>query len=108
MANAGQEERIGDDMHSEEEEYVDSYTGGGNVDKKVQEVNLVANNATRGRNGPRRGNREECYNESDCQVWKERCLWRDDELKDLANKLTDLQIVVNFMMHSKVMQPVLP
>ncbi|KAL7263183.1 hypothetical protein ACSBR1_001372 [Camellia fascicularis] len=107
MANVGQEVSIGDDIHSEEEEYVDPNVGGENNENKVQEVNLEANNAARGRNSLKRGNREEYYNKSDFQVWKGRCLRRDDKVKDLANKLTDLQTVVNFMMQNKMMQSML-
>ncbi|KAL7212440.1 hypothetical protein ACSBR2_015181 [Camellia fascicularis] len=67
MANAGWEVRVMDDIHSEEEEFVDPNVGGGNNDEEVQEVNPKANNVTRGHNDPRRGNREEYYNESDFQ-----------------------------------------
>ncbi|KAL7264451.1 hypothetical protein ACSBR1_002408 [Camellia fascicularis] len=84
MANVGQKVRVGDDMHNEEEKCVDPNAGEGNNDEEVHEVNLEANNAVRGRNGPRRGNREAYYNESDCQT------------------------VVNFMMQSKVVQSALP
>ncbi|THF94023.1 hypothetical protein TEA_020432 [Camellia sinensis var. sinensis] len=42
------------------------------------------------------------------EVWKDGCLKRDDEVNELANKLTDLQTVVNFMIHNKVMQLALP
>ncbi|KAL7203984.1 hypothetical protein ACSBR2_017112 [Camellia fascicularis] len=72
MANAGQEVRVGNDMHSEEEEYVNPSNGIGNNDEKVQKVNPNANNVAKGRNGPRIGNREEYYNESNCQAIPER------------------------------------
>ena len=56
----------------------------------------------------KKGSRDEYYNESDLQVWKDRCLRRDEEVKEMANKLADLQSVVNFMMQNNVMQPPFP
>ncbi|KAL7229405.1 hypothetical protein ACSBR2_008000 [Camellia fascicularis] len=74
MANARQEVRVRDDIYSEDKEYVDPNVEGENNEDEVHEVNPEANNATRGRNGPMRGNQEEYYNESDLQVWKDQCL----------------------------------
>ena len=48
------------------------------------------------------------YKEDNLQVWRDRCLRRDEEVKELADKLADLQSVVNFMMQNKVMQPPYP
>ncbi|KAL7191667.1 hypothetical protein ACSBR2_023702 [Camellia fascicularis] len=48
-------------------------------------------------NPPKKAGRDEYYNESDLQVWKDRCLRRDGEMKGMENKLADLQPVVNFM-----------
>ncbi|KAL7183694.1 hypothetical protein ACSBR2_025972 [Camellia fascicularis] len=47
---------------------------------------------------PKKVGRDEYYNESDLQLWNDRCLRRDSEMKGMANKLADLQSVVNFMM----------
>ncbi|KAL7198746.1 hypothetical protein ACSBR2_021112 [Camellia fascicularis] len=47
---------------------------------------------------PKKAGRDEYYNESDLQVWKDRCLRIDNKMKGMANKLVDLQSVVNFMM----------
>ncbi|KAL7203067.1 hypothetical protein ACSBR1_034501 [Camellia fascicularis] len=74
-----------------------------NNNKEVQEVDPDANNVAKGRNGNKNSSRDEYYHEGDLQAWKDRCLKRDEELKDMVNKLTDLQIVVNFMMQNNVM-----
>ncbi|KAL7202404.1 hypothetical protein ACSBR1_033972 [Camellia fascicularis] len=105
MANNGQAERIGDNIHSQEEEHVDHNARGKNENKRVRVLNLGANDAGKGCNDPRKGCRDECYNESDPKVWKDRCLRRDKEMKDMAIKLTYLQTVVNFMIQNNVMQP---
>ncbi|KAL7264454.1 hypothetical protein ACSBR1_002411 [Camellia fascicularis] len=42
------------------------------------------------------------------KVWKDRCLRRDGKMKRMANKLADLQSVVNFMMQNNVVQPLFP
>ncbi|GMP30781.1 hypothetical protein CsSME_00005291 [Camellia sinensis var. sinensis] len=52
----------------------------------------------------KRTDQSKYYNEDNLQVWKDRCLRRDEEVKDLA----DLQLVVNFMMQNNVMQPPYP
>ncbi|KAL7174658.1 hypothetical protein ACSBR2_033826 [Camellia fascicularis] len=54
---------------------------------------------------PKKVDRGGYYNENDLQVWKDRCLWRDGEMKGMANKLADLQSVVNFMMQNNIIQP---
>ncbi|KAL7169176.1 hypothetical protein ACSBR2_034254 [Camellia fascicularis] len=73
MANNGQEVRIGDDIHSEEEEHVDPNTERGDHNKKVQEVHLEANNVAKGREENKKGSRDEYYYESDLQIWRDRC-----------------------------------
>ncbi|KAL7167663.1 hypothetical protein ACSBR2_038177 [Camellia fascicularis] len=83
MANDGQKEKIGDDIPS----------GSG----KHADLNMDRENC-----------QGEYYNESDFQVWKDRCLRRDGEMKGMTNKLADLQSVVNFMMQNNVMQPSFP
>ncbi|KAL7250470.1 hypothetical protein ACSBR1_012476 [Camellia fascicularis] len=103
MANNGQEVRIGDDIHSEEEKHVNPNARGENDNQKVQDLNPGTNDVGKGRNNLKKGGRDEYYNESDLQVWNDRCLRKDEEMKDMANKLTDLQTVVNFMMKNNVM-----
>ncbi|KAL7194650.1 hypothetical protein ACSBR1_034975 [Camellia fascicularis] len=57
---------------------------------------------------PKKTDRGEYYNEIDIQVWKDRCLRRDGEMKGMANKLANLQSVVNFMIQNNFMQPPFP
>ncbi|KAL7181175.1 hypothetical protein ACSBR1_040110 [Camellia fascicularis] len=57
---------------------------------------------------PKKVGRDEFYNESDLQAWKDRCLRTDGEMKGMANKLADLQSAVNFMMQNIVMQSPYP
>ncbi|KAL7186325.1 hypothetical protein ACSBR2_028130 [Camellia fascicularis] len=45
--------------------------------------------------------KEENHNEGT----RDKCLRRDGDMKGKANKLADLQSVVNFMMQNNVMQP---
>ncbi|KAL7195971.1 hypothetical protein ACSBR1_036074 [Camellia fascicularis] len=57
---------------------------------------------------PKKTDQSRYYNEDNLQVWKDRCLRRDEEMKEMTNKLADLQSVVNFMMQNNVMQPPFP
>ncbi|KAL7230941.1 hypothetical protein ACSBR2_009252 [Camellia fascicularis] len=58
--------------------------------------------------GPKKSDQNGYYNEDDLQVWKDRCLRRNEEMKGMVDKLADLQTVVNFMMQNNVMQPPFP
>lgn len=104
MANNGQEVRIRDDIYSEEEEHMGPNVGKGKNNEEVKEVDLEANNVAQGWNGSKKGSRDEYYQEGDLQVWNDKWLRRDEELKDTVSKLTDLYTVVNFMMQNNVMQ----
>lgn len=79
MANNEQEVRIGDDIHSKEEEHVDPNTEGRDHNGKVQEVNPEANNVTKGRDGSKKSSRDEYYCERDLQVWRDRCRRKYEE-----------------------------
>ncbi|KAL7197259.1 hypothetical protein ACSBR2_019858 [Camellia fascicularis] len=85
MANNGKEEKIGDDIHSECEEHVDPNVRKEDRNEGVQELNLGVNDASKGRDGPKKGGRDEYYNEGDLQVWKDRCLRKDKEMKEMEN-----------------------
>ncbi|KAL7214880.1 hypothetical protein ACSBR1_027125 [Camellia fascicularis] len=89
MANNEEEERIGDGIHGEEEEHVDPNAREENRNEGAQEPNLGVNDVGKGRNIPKKRGRDEYYNERDFQVWKDRCLKRDEEMKEMENKLTD-------------------
>ncbi|KAL7219167.1 hypothetical protein ACSBR2_012275 [Camellia fascicularis] len=90
MATNRQEVRIGDDIYSEEEEHMDPNSRGGNNNEEIQKFNHEASNVSRARNRNTKGGRDEYYHEGDLQVWKDRSLKRDEELKDMTNKLTNL------------------
>ncbi|KAL7181674.1 hypothetical protein ACSBR1_040548 [Camellia fascicularis] len=89
MANNKHEVRK-DDIHNEEEEHVEPNAREENRNEGSQEPNLGANDVGKGHNGPKKGGQHEYYNESNLQVWKDRCLRRDKEMTDMANKLIDL------------------
>ena len=57
---------------------------------------------------PKKPYRSGYYNEDYLQVWKDKCLRKDEEVKEMANKLANLHSVVNFMMQNNVMQPPFP
>ncbi|KAL7170100.1 hypothetical protein ACSBR2_035032 [Camellia fascicularis] len=80
MANDGQKEKVGDDTPNGSKKH---------IDLDVEEDNY--NEETRDKN----------HEEND----KDRCLRRDDEMKGMANKLADLQTVVNFMMKNVMQSP---
>ncbi|KAL7242521.1 hypothetical protein ACSBR1_014989 [Camellia fascicularis] len=65
MANNEQGERIRDDLNNEEEEHIGPNTEGGNNNEEVQEVDLGANNAGKGRGVNKKGSRDEYYHEGD-------------------------------------------
>ncbi|KAL7208483.1 hypothetical protein ACSBR1_030264 [Camellia fascicularis] len=98
MANDGQEEKIGDDINSESCEHRDPNVGKENRNKEAPDLNPGKKDVGREGNALKKASRDEYYNESDLQVWKDRYLKRDGEMKGMANKLADLQSVVNFMM----------
>ncbi|KAL7225423.1 hypothetical protein ACSBR1_020737 [Camellia fascicularis] len=108
MANNGQEEKIGDDINSESFEQVDLNVGKENHNEGTQDLNPGEKDVGNKGNAPKKAGRDEYYNESDLQLWNDRCLKRDDEMKGMTYKLADLQSVVNFMMQNNVMQPSFP
>ncbi|KAL7223282.1 hypothetical protein ACSBR1_024856 [Camellia fascicularis] len=90
MANDGQEKKIGNDINSESCKHRDPNVGKENRNEVAQDPNLGENNVGKEGNTPKKAGRDEYYNENDLQVWKDRCLKRDDEMKGMANKLADL------------------
>ncbi|KAL7262878.1 hypothetical protein ACSBR1_001108 [Camellia fascicularis] len=65
MANNRQEEKIGDNIHSESEEHVDPNAREENRNEGVQEPNLEEKDAGKEHNVLKKGGRDEYYNESD-------------------------------------------
>ncbi|KAL7213856.1 hypothetical protein ACSBR2_016397 [Camellia fascicularis] len=105
MANDGQKEKIGDDIPSGSSKHANPNKEEENHNEGTQDQNPGEKDVSQERDTPKKAGRDEYYNKSDLQVWKDRCLRRDGEIKGMANKLADLQSVVNFMMQNNVMQP---
>ncbi|KAL7245736.1 hypothetical protein ACSBR2_000968 [Camellia fascicularis] len=108
MVNDRQKEKIGDDIPSGSGKHADPNMEEENHNERTQDQNPREKDVGQKGDAPKKVDRDEYYNESDLQVWKDRCLRRDSEMKGMTNKLADLRSVVNFMMQSNVMQPPFP
>ncbi|KAL7230766.1 hypothetical protein ACSBR2_009117 [Camellia fascicularis] len=91
MANDGQKEKIGDDTPTGSGRPTDLDVEGDNCNEETCDKNHGEEDVGQEGDVPKKSDRSEYYNEDDLQVWKDRCLWRDDEIKGMANKLADLQ-----------------
>ncbi|KAL7183186.1 hypothetical protein ACSBR1_041795 [Camellia fascicularis] len=98
MANDGQKEKIGDDFPTGSGKHIDPNVEEDNCNEETQDQNHGDKDVRQEGDVPKKSDRSGYYNEDNLQVWKDRCLRRDDEMKGMANKLADLQTVVNFMM----------
>ncbi|KAL7257541.1 hypothetical protein ACSBR1_003781 [Camellia fascicularis] len=108
MANDGQKEKVRDDISSRSGKNAEPNVEEENCNERPQDQNLKEKDVSQEGDAPKKARQGGYYNESDLHVWKDRCLRRDDKMKGIANKLTDLQSVVNFMMQNNVMQPPFP
>ncbi|KAL7183695.1 hypothetical protein ACSBR2_025973 [Camellia fascicularis] len=108
MASNGQKEKIGDDALTGSDAPIDLDIEGDNHNTGTYEQGQKERNVGQTGDATRKPDQGRYYKEDDLQVWKDRCLRRDDEVKEMANKLADLQSVVNFMMQNNVMQPPFP
>ncbi|KAL7162417.1 hypothetical protein ACSBR2_042828 [Camellia fascicularis] len=108
MANDGQKERIGDDVPYGSGKHADPNTEEENHNERARDQNPRDKDVGKEADPLKKLGRDGYYNESDLQVWKDRCLRRDGEMNKMVNKLADLQSVVNFMMQNNVMQPLFP
>ncbi|KAL7193397.1 hypothetical protein ACSBR2_025083 [Camellia fascicularis] len=108
MANNGQKEKIGDDTPTGSGKPVDLDVEEDNCNEETSDKNHRGKDVDLEGDVPKKIDQSGYYNEDNPQVWKERCLQRDDEVKGMANKLADLQTVVNFMIQNNVMQPPFP
>ncbi|KAL7172766.1 hypothetical protein ACSBR2_032273 [Camellia fascicularis] len=108
MASDGQKEKVGDDTPTGSGKPVDLDVEEDNCNKETHDKNHGGKDVGQEGDIPKKTDRSGYYNEDNLQVWKERCLRRDDEVKDMANKLADLQTFVNFMMQNNVMQQPFP
>ncbi|KAL7164006.1 hypothetical protein ACSBR2_040004 [Camellia fascicularis] len=98
MANDGQKEKIGDDTFIGSGKPVDLDIEEDNCNEETRDQNHGGKDVGQEGNVPKKTDQSGYYNEDDFQVWKDRCLRRDDKVKGMTNKLVDLQTVVNFMM----------
>ncbi|KAL7191538.1 hypothetical protein ACSBR2_023589 [Camellia fascicularis] len=108
MASTGQKDKIGNDTPTGSERPIDLDVEEDNCNEETRDKNHGGKNVGQEDDIPKKSDRSGYYNEDDLQVWKDRCLRRDDEIKGMANKLADLQTVINFRMQNDVMQPPFP
>ncbi|KAL7197177.1 hypothetical protein ACSBR1_037074 [Camellia fascicularis] len=105
MANDGQKEKVGDDTPAESEKHIDLDVEKDNYNEETHDKNHGGKNVGQEGGIPKKSDRSGYYNKDDLQVWKDRCLRRDNEMKGMVDKLADLQTVVNFLIQNNVMQP---
>ena len=108
MASNGQRENIGGDTPAGSGRPIDLDIEEDNHNAETHDQGHGERDVGREGDASKRADQSKYYNEDNLQVWRDRCLQRDEEVKDLANKLADLQSVVNFMMQNNVMQPPYP
>ncbi|GMP29533.1 hypothetical protein CsSME_00004596 [Camellia sinensis var. sinensis] len=105
MANDGQKEKVGDDIPTRSGKHNDPSIEEDNCNEETRDQNPGEKDVGQEGDVPKKANQSGYYNENNLQVWKDRFLQRDGEMKGMANKLADLQSVVNFMMQNNIMQP---
>ncbi|KAL7262102.1 hypothetical protein ACSBR1_000478 [Camellia fascicularis] len=108
MASNGQKEKIGDDALTGNGRPIDPDIEGNNHNEETHYQNHRKKDIGQTGDIPKNVDQGRYYNEDNLQVWKDRYLRRDEEVKEMANKLADLQSVVNFMMQNNVIQPPFP
>ncbi|KAL7240234.1 hypothetical protein ACSBR2_005992 [Camellia fascicularis] len=108
MASDRQKEKIGDDALTGSGKPINLDIEGDNHNTKTYDQGHGDKDVGQTDDIPKKPDQTRYYKEDDLQVWKDRCLRRDEEVKEMANKLADLQSVVNFMMQNNVMQPPFP
>ncbi|KAL7232573.1 hypothetical protein ACSBR2_010559 [Camellia fascicularis] len=108
MANDRQREKVGDNTPTGSGKPIDLDVKGDNCNEETRDKNHGGKDVGQEGDVQKKTDQSGYYNEDDLQVWKERYLRRDDEIKTIANKLADLQTMVNFMMQNNVIQPPFP
>ncbi|GMP94862.1 hypothetical protein CsSME_00044143 [Camellia sinensis var. sinensis] len=108
MANDGQKEEVKDEIPTVSGKHIDPNVEEDNCNEETRDQNPKEKNIGQEGDVTKKSDRGKYYNEDDLQVWKDRCLRRDGKMKGMANKLADLQSVVNFMMQNNVVQPPFP
>ncbi|KAI7998828.1 Protein DEK [Camellia lanceoleosa] len=108
MASNTQKEKIGDNTSAGSGRPVDPNAEGGDHNEEARDQNHAEKGVGQDGDTSKKADQGKYYNEDNLQIWKDRCLRRNEEVKEMANKLADLQSVVNFMMQNNVMQPPYP
>ncbi|KAL7212374.1 hypothetical protein ACSBR2_015123 [Camellia fascicularis] len=85
MASDGQKEKIGDDIPTGSGKHIDPNVEEDNYNEKTQDQNLGEKDVGQEGDVPKKSDRDGYYNENDLQMWKDRCLRRDGEMKGMAN-----------------------
>ncbi|KAL7234169.1 hypothetical protein ACSBR1_017709 [Camellia fascicularis] len=104
MTTNGQKEKIGDDALAGNGKPTDLNIEGDNHNAETYDHDHGEEDVGQTDDIPKKPSQSAYYKEDNLQVWKDRCLQRDEEVKEMVNKLADLQSVVNFMMQNNVMQ----
>ncbi|KAL7180726.1 hypothetical protein ACSBR1_039732 [Camellia fascicularis] len=105
MASNGQKEKMGDDALARNGKPTDLDIERDNHNAETYDQGHGEEDVGQTDDVPKKPSQSGYYKEDNLQVWKDRCLRRDEEVKEMASKLADLQLVVNFMMQNNVMQP---
>ncbi|KAL7206933.1 hypothetical protein ACSBR2_019605 [Camellia fascicularis] len=108
MASKEQKNKIMGDVPTGSGRPIDLDVEGDNHNEETRDQNHGKKDISQTGDTPKNANQGRYYNEDNLQIWKDRFLRRDEEVKEMANKLADLQSVVNFMMQNNVMQPPFP
>ncbi|KAL7222746.1 hypothetical protein ACSBR1_024448 [Camellia fascicularis] len=108
MASNEQKDKIGGDTPTGSGRPIDLDVERDNHNEETRDQNHGEKDIGQTGDTPKNANQCRYYNEDNLQTWKDRCLRRDEEVKEMANKLADLQSVVNFMMQNNIMQPPFP
>ena len=99
MASNAQKEKIGDDAPAGSGRPIDLDIEEDKHNEETHDQGHRGKDVSQEGDTSKKTDQSRYYNEDNLQVW------RDEEVKELADKLADLQSVVNFMMQNKVMQP---
>ncbi|KAL7214956.1 hypothetical protein ACSBR1_027188 [Camellia fascicularis] len=90
MASSGQQGRVGDDTPAGSGRPIDIDTEGDNHDTETHEQGQRERTVGQTGDTSKNGDKGGYYKEDNLQVWRDRCLRRDEEVKEMANKLADL------------------
>ncbi|KAL7211857.1 hypothetical protein ACSBR2_014668 [Camellia fascicularis] len=108
MASNEQKDKIGGDGPTGSGRPIDLNVEGDNHNEETRDQNHAEKDIGQTGDAPKNANQGRYHIEDNLQIWKDRCLRRDEEVKEMVNKLADLQSVVNFMMQNNIMQPPFP